>query len=127
LNEPVPDHVEAKIADEELRRLARTGNGSATVLVELELPEARVRLEGGPSAEGRAWRPVGVEEPSEDEQRAIETVGRQARALLEDLADAPPVELAGGGSYAVRVSGAALDELARSPLVRRIHRSELRR
>jgi hypothetical protein len=118
--------VETKITDAELRRMTRSGVGSATVIVELDIPHARAKIERNSLNDARSWRIRGIEAPSEGERRVIDDVTTRGQSFLAELALAPPVPLA-GGSFAVRVTGDTLGAIARSPLVRRIYRSELRR
>jgi hypothetical protein len=118
--------VETKISDDGLRRMTREGKGSASVIVELDVPHPQATGDRDAFRES-PWKALSFEMPSEREQQRAEDVKSRARALLEEVADAPPVPLADEGSFAVQVSGKTLGALARSPLVRAIHLSQLRR
>lgn len=127
MTDPAPDHVGGKIADARLRQMARNGAGSATVIVELDVPQPRVEIEREPLGGSSSWRATRVRAPSHSEQRHIDDLTLRARSFLEELAESPPVPLAADGAFAVHVSGKSLQTIARSPLVRRIYPSELRR
>jgi hypothetical protein len=115
-----------KLADEDLLELARTGRRqSVNVIVELNVPRTEVQLE--PDRSGIGMRPAGV---GASDQRLIELrqeIAEQAEAMLRGLTGEEPVRLPGGSSLGVRIDSDRLDAVVRSPLVRRVHLSRLRR
>jgi hypothetical protein len=136
LSEPLPggvgegggsqDAIDRKIQDAQLRALAR-GHSSepVSVIVELNVPRSEVELEGSRSGGVGAWRPTRVRPPSEAQAALGREITEQAHALLERLSASPPV-VVGDGSFGVHLPSQALDTVAASPLVRRIHMSHLR-
>jgi hypothetical protein len=123
-----PDSWESKLADEELRRLsAKRGPGTLSVIVQLELPRPRVEMGRSERGGVGALRPRRVETESESEQRSLEDLIARARAFLEQLLGKSPVWLGAARAFGVEASGDQLRAIARSPLVRRIYLSRLRR
>lgn len=122
------DSWESKLADEELRRLTdRGGAGTLSVIVQLELPRPRVEIERLERGGVGAFRPRVVETESESGQSSLEDSIAQARAFLEQLLDKSPVWLSAASAFGVEASGDQLETIARSPLVRRVYLSRLRR
>jgi hypothetical protein len=121
------DAVDRKIADPQLRALARAHSGeSVSVIVELNVPHGEVEIEAGQEGGVGAWRPTRVRPPSESEMALGREITDEAHALLERLSGSPPVSL-GAAAFGARLPSLALDALAASPLVRRISVSQLRR
>ena len=118
--------IREKIADPDLLELTRTGrHESVSVIVELNVPRAHVELRRDEM--GTAWRAgqVAVSDPRMAELR--DEIGSQAEALLRRLSGEEPVWLPGRSSIGVRLDSDQLEEVALSPLVRRVHLSKLRR
>jgi hypothetical protein len=120
------DHIDSKIADEGLRRMVREGTGDANVIVELDVPQQQVTIDRDAFASS-PWAGVSLDQPSAEDGAEAEDVKSRGRAFLEEVSEAPPVPLADRGSFAVRVKGDTLGTICRSPLVRAIHLSQLRR
>ena len=114
---------EDKLADGELRRLGRAE--TASVIVELELPRPQVEL--GRSELAGAPRPRRVELEPDGRRASSEELVEQARTFLEQLLGRAPVWLSAPRAFGAEASGEQLREIARSPLVRRLHLSRLRR
>ena len=106
--------------------MVRDGTGDANVIVELDVPDQHVTIDRDAFATS-PWRGVTLDPSTPADERHAEDVKRRGRAFLEEVAEAPPVPLADRGSFAVRVKGDTLATICRSPLVRAIHLSQLRR
>ena len=119
-----PEPWEGKVADEELRDLS--GSESAGVIVQLELPRPRVEMERSELG-GIGVRPERIEPETENERRNADERIAQAKTFLEQLLGRPPVWLGAANAFGVEASGDQLRAIARSPLVRRIYLSRLRR
>ncbi len=119
------DPSAGKLADAELRRLS--GPKTASVIVELELSRPRVEMERWEGGGIGGFRPRRVEAESEGEERSCEDLIAQARAFLEQLTGTSPVWLSAARAFGVEASGDQLRAMTRSPLVRRVYLSRLRR
>ena len=116
---------ERKLADAELRKLR--DRETASVIVQLELPRPRVEIEKSQGGGVGGFHPRRVELESESEQRSLEQLIAEARALLEQLVGGTPVWLGAARAFGVEASGDQLRTIARSPLVRMIYLSRVRR
>ncbi|MDQ4049659.1 MAG: hypothetical protein M3131_09825 [Actinomycetota bacterium] len=115
----------SKLADAELRQLS--GPQTASVIVELDLPRPRVEMERSEAGGIGASRPRRIETESAGEERRCEAVITQARSFLEQLLGTPPVWLSAARAFGVEASGDQLRVMTRSPLVRRVYLSRVRR
>lgn len=116
-----PERLTEKVPDPRLRRLAETGSGAESVIVELEVPTPMVEMEQGGRCGGiGGFRMASVRLPSEDDERLAADIAAQAWALIGELAEEPPVTLLDNTAYTVLLSGPGIARLAQSPLVRRI-------
>ncbi len=120
------DSALAKIADDGLRRLAtEEGPDAQSIIVEVDVPRARVQLR--PRSDAGGFEVYGIA-PETDEEKALaqEAIGA-VRHLLEEIAIEPPVWLDASSSFAARVVPRRLAQVAQSRFVRTIHPNTLRR
>lgn len=116
-----PAYPKAKLADQELRRLAdgeRTGTMS--VIVELALPPQRVEYERAPRRGRESMVPRRIVEgegvgPAEVARKAAE-----AEDFLRRTLAAAPVPLKAARAFAAEVGGAELRAILRSPLFKAV-------
>jgi hypothetical protein len=117
----------AKIADGALRELfAEDGGSTASVIVEVAVPEASIEIAGGEHGVG-SWRAVSVASEADEDRRHKDDVVQRARHFIEEISGADPVWLSASDAFVIDVGREQLAALVRSPLVRRVSLNQLRR
>ena len=115
---------EGKLADEELRRLARREKGgSASVIIELALPPQRVEFhKRGPPGSARAVPGRVVPYSSGEEDEIASKTVEAEDFLRRSLANAP-VPLRAARAFAAKVTGCELRAIVESPLVKAVRKN----
>ena len=116
-----------KLADPELGRLMRTPGVRASLLVELDIPRPRVRVERDLSRVGLPGSAVGVVPLDKHAQAEARKRIDEARELISEVTGEQPPWLDSAGAFVVEADSDQLARLADSPLVRRIYLNRVRR
>lgn len=125
---PRDDHGRVQqTLDENLRQPVADGEAEPiSVIVELDLPRARVKMDGegsyGPSPIFQRPQRVVPAEDGETEQ-----IRKEMEEFLEKVADETPVWLALSKAFVVDTTTDQLENIASFPRVRRISRNNRRR
>ena len=118
-DEPASSVIAAEVESE----VAKGGPGLLTLLVEVELPEPRVKLRVDKRGGRRRVAPLGFRAETSAEKETREVVIAETRADLEELLGEPPKWLASAHTFIVKVEPSRVLELAGCDHVRSVRLS----
>lgn len=115
------DDPAAKITDPALLAAMAAGDDAppVSVLVEVDVPAARVGFREDPGSGRRV--PAEVLAPTPEEQDETDATTAEAGRFLEEVLGGTPVWLEAANAFVASATGSQLEEIARSRLVKAIH------
>jgi hypothetical protein len=116
----MPDELAAKVTDPALlAAVAGDEDQPLSVLIELDVPAARVGFRDDPGSGRRV--PAEVLVPTPEQQAEIDHRTAEAERFLQEVLGGPPVWLGAANAFVAAPTGRQLREIASSRLVKAIH------